>query len=139
MGGEIVEIVNEAWPFVSAAVGGYGAAVLKASEDSAAEATVSWGRRMLQRAFGRGQPPEALAALAADPGDPDLQAALRVALRKVLAADEMLAGQVRDMLAEAVAAGAGRVDVSNVISNSTIHGANVQAGTVGGDVTVGRE
>ena len=42
--------------------------------------------------------PRPVADLAADPDDPDLQAALRVAIRARLAADAGLAGDLREML-----------------------------------------
>jgi len=133
--GEVAELVNDAWPFISAAVGVYGAAVLKVSEDSAAEATVAWGRRILRRVLGAGQPPFALESLAADPGDADLQAVLRVAFRKVLAGDEMLARQVQEMLARATSDTATK-GVSNVVRDSMIRGPNIQADVIVGDVTV---
>jgi hypothetical protein len=132
--GEVMEIVNDAWPYVSAAVTGYGAAVLKVSEDAAADATLSLGRRILQRVFGRGQPPDALAHLAADPQDADLQAAVRVALRKLLAEDSQLTAQIREMLAEAVAT---QVIASNVVKDSTVHGSVIQAGTITGGLNLG--
>jgi hypothetical protein len=130
---DVAEIINDAWPFVSAAIAGYGAAVLKFSEDSAADATVSLGRRILQRVFGRGQAPDAVADLAADPHDADLQAVLRVVLRKLLAENSQLASQVRDMVAHGSFTS---VDVSNVVSNSTAQGPIIQAGTITGDVTL---
>lgn len=132
--GDVVEIVNDAWPFVSAAVAGYGAAVLKVSEDAAADATLSLGRRILQRVFGRGQTPDALADLAADQQDTDLQAALRVALRKLLAEDGELTAQIRDLLAEAPAT---QVIASNVVKDSTVRGSVIQAGTITGGLTLG--
>ena len=128
-------VVNDAWPFVSAAVGAYGAVVLKVSEDSAAEATAAWGRRILRRVFGAGQPPDALVSLAAHPEDADLQAVLRMALRELLSGNEVLVQQVQEMIAQAA------VDVaikgaSNVVCNSTIRGPNIQTGAIGGNVTV---
>jgi hypothetical protein len=134
--GEVVKIVNDAWPFVSAAIAGYGAAVLKVSEDAAANVTMSLGRRILQRVFGREQAPVALADLAADPEDADLQAALRVALRKLLTEDTQLVGNIRDMLS---AAAAPQVVASNVVKDSAILGSVIQAGAITGDVTLGRE
>lgn len=128
--GEVAKIVDEAWPYVSAAVVGYGAAVLKTSEDAAASATVSLGRRILQRVFGPGQPPEALADLASDPRDVDLQAALRVALRKLLAEDDGLLAQVRGMLPESAA---DRPGISNIVKDSTVHGRVTQVGTINGN------
>jgi hypothetical protein len=132
-GSDVTGIISDAWPFVSAAIAGYGAAVLKISEDSAADATVSLGRRILQRVFGRGQGSDALADLAADPTDPDLQAALRVALRKLLAENAQLATEVRDMVAERTPIPA---TVSNVVSNSTVQGPIIQASAITGDVTL---
>jgi len=132
-GSNVPGIISDAWPFVSAAIAGYGAAVLKVSEDSAADATVSLGRRILQRVFGRGQPPDALAELAADPEDADLQAALRVALRKLLAENGRLAAEVRDLVTESAPA---PVPVANVVRDSTVHGPIIQAGTIAGDVTL---
>jgi hypothetical protein len=130
---DVTEIVNDAWPFISAAIAGYGAAVLKVSEDSMADATVSLGRRILQRVFGHGRAPEALAELTVSPEDADLQAALRVAVRKLLAEDGQLAAQVRDMVAVVADQAGARVSASNVISNSRIQGPVVQAGTITGD------
>jgi hypothetical protein len=101
---ELVSLAGEVSPYVTAAVGVYGGAVLAAVRDQAADATVALGRRMLQRIFGTraaGEVPEPVADLAADPGDPDLQAALRVVIAEMLAADADLAGDLRGMLAGA--------------------------------------
>jgi hypothetical protein len=73
--------------------------VLAKANDQAADATVGLGRRILQRIFGpraAGEVPHPVADLAADPDDPDLQAALRVAIRKLLAEDADLAGNRPD-------------------------------------------
>lgn len=99
-----MSLAGEVSPYVTAAVGVYGGAVLAAVRDQAADATVALGRRMLQRIFGTraaGEVPEPVADLAADPGDPDLQAALRVVIAEMLAADADLAGDLRGMLAGA--------------------------------------
>ena len=128
--GDVAAVVNDAWPFISAAVAGYGAAVLRISDEAAAEATVTLGRRILQRVFGRGMPPQALTDLAADLQDSDLQAALRVTLRKLLAEDSELTAQIRDMLAGT------RVVTSNVIRGSTVHGPVIQVGVITGEVTL---
>jgi len=86
-------------------VGAYGGAVLAKVRDDAADATVGLGRRLLQRVFGHrgeGQPlPGPLADLAADPRDDDALAAVRLAVRKALAADPGLAAEVGSMLAAA--------------------------------------
>jgi hypothetical protein len=105
MGGDMASLAAEMTPYVSAAVGAYGGAVLAKMRDDAADATVGLGRRLLQRIFGTwgdGEPlPGPLADLAADPRDADALAAVRLAVRKALAADPMLAGEVQSMLAGA--------------------------------------
>jgi len=92
-------------PYISAAVGAYGGAVLAKVRDDAADATVGLGRRLLQRVFGprgEGEPlPGPLADLAADPRDEDALAAVRLAVRQALATDPVLAAKVRSMLAAA--------------------------------------
>jgi hypothetical protein len=104
--GELAVLVAEASPYVTAAVGAYGGAVLAKANDLAADATVGLGRGILQRVFGTrsaGDVPQPVADLAADPGDADLQAALRVAIRRILAENAELAADLRGMLADAAA------------------------------------
>jgi hypothetical protein len=100
--GELAVLVGQVSPYVTAAVGAYGSTVLAKVNDEAANATLGLGQRMLRRIFGTrgaGDAPQPVADLAADPDDPDLQAALRVAIRKVLAVDTELANDLRAMLA----------------------------------------
>jgi len=103
MGGDVASLAAEMTPYVSAAVGAYGGAVLAKVRDEAADTTVGLGRRLLQRVFGTrgdGEPlPGQLADLAADPQDADALAAVRLLVRRALAADPVLAGEVRSMLA----------------------------------------
>ena len=105
MGGDVASLAAEMTPYVSAAVGAYGGAVLAKVQDEAADATVGLGRRLLQRIFGSrslGEPlPGPLADLAASPQDEDALAAVRLAIRKALAADAVLDAEVRSMLADA--------------------------------------
>jgi hypothetical protein len=105
MDGYVTSLAAEMTPYVSAAVAAYGGAVLVRVRDEAADTTVGLGRRLLQRVFGshgeREPLPGPLADLAADPGDADAQAAVRLVLRKTLAADLVLAADVRSMLASA--------------------------------------
>ncbi|MEW1836610.1 hypothetical protein AB0392_01460 [Nonomuraea angiospora] len=105
MSGDLVTLAGQISPYVTAAVGAYGAAVLGRVQDESADATVVWGRRLLQRIFGISdeddQAPEAVRDLAATPDDLDVQAALRLQIRKVLAADPALAEEIRQMLARA--------------------------------------
>jgi hypothetical protein len=103
--GEVASLAAEITPYASAAVGAYGGAVLAKVRDDAADATVSLGRRLLQRVFGprgRGEPlPEPLCALAANPDDGDALAAVRLAIRQALAGDPTLRAEVQSMLASA--------------------------------------
>lgn len=105
MADDIALLVNEAWPYMAGALSAYGMAVLGKAQETAADATVGWGRRLLQRILCAGEAPEALADLAEDPEDADLQAALRVQLGKMLRSDESLTEEVRSMLAEASGGG----------------------------------
>jgi hypothetical protein len=103
MGGDAAALAAEITPYMSAAVSAYGGAVLARVRDQAADATVGLGHRLLLRIFGSrgtGEPlPGPLDALAADPGDGDALAALRLAARQALADDPLLQAEVRSMLA----------------------------------------
>jgi hypothetical protein len=105
MAGDVASLAAEMTPYVSAAVGAYGGAVLAKVRDDAADATVGLGRRLLQKVFGHQDEqeplPEPLADLAADPADEDALAACRLQIRKALAADPVLADEIRSMLAAA--------------------------------------
>ena len=105
MAGEVATLVADATPYVTAAVGAYGGAVLAKVRDDAADATVGVGRRLLQRVFGRrneNEPlPEPLAELVSYPDDADMLAALRVAIRRQLEADAAMLADVRSLLASA--------------------------------------
>ena len=94
MAGEVAMLVADATPYVTAAVGAYGGAVLAKVRDDAADATVGVGRRLLQRVFGHraaDEPlPAPLAALAADPGDADALGMVRWMMRQVLEADAVM-------------------------------------------------
>jgi hypothetical protein len=109
MGGDLVQVVNEATPYVVAAASAYGGAVLAKAQDEAATATVGVGRRLVQRIFGTRdegeEVPEVLADVITDPEDADNLGALRKAIRKALAADEELATQVREIVRDAQGAG----------------------------------
>jgi len=102
---EIATLVTEATPYVTAAVGAYGGAVLAKVRDDAADATVGAGRRVLQRVFGRkrdGEPlPAPLAAVVVHPGDDDALGMLRYAIRQALEADAAMLAEVRQILADA--------------------------------------
>jgi len=105
MSGDVLSLAAEMTPYMSAAVVAYGGAVLTRARDEAADATVGLGRRLLQRVFGvrqEGEPlPSALADLAASPEDEDVLAALRLAIRKAMSADQTLEADLRSMLGSA--------------------------------------
>ncbi len=107
VGGEVVTLAAEAVPYASAAAAAYGGAVLAKVRDDSADATVRLGHRLLQRIFGtrrEGEPlplPEPLADLVADPRDEDAVIALRLAIRRALAADTKLQDEVRHLLTRA--------------------------------------
>ncbi|TQF01430.1 hypothetical protein E6W39_03210 [Kitasatospora acidiphila] len=96
---DAVILAQEITPYVAAAVSAYGAAVLTQVEQHAADATVSCGQRLLRRLLRRtGPEQEAVAGavndLAGDPKDVDLQAGLRLAIRRALQADAQLASDI---------------------------------------------
>jgi hypothetical protein len=105
MSGDVASLAAEMTPYVSAAAAAYGGAVLAKVRDDTADATVSLGRRLLQRVFGTRDDgdrlPEPLQDVVADPIDVDALAALRLYVRKVLAADSALETEIREMLAAA--------------------------------------
>ncbi|WP_182872869.1 hypothetical protein [Microbispora sp. H10670] len=104
MSGELATLVADLSPYVTAAIGAYGGAVLSKAQEEAADTTVSWGRRLLQRIFGvraEGEPlPEVLAEIVEDPDDADLQAALRVQIRRILAQDPTMTAEVHKLLSQ---------------------------------------
>jgi hypothetical protein len=104
-GGDVASMATEMTPYVSAAMAAYGVAVLAKVRDDTADATVILGRRLIQKVFGHHgehvRLPTPLADLAADPADQDALAACRLMIRKALAADPVLAEEIRSMLAAA--------------------------------------
>lgn len=93
-------------PYVAAAAGAYGTAVLERVRDSAAdstaEATVGLGRRLLRRILQREESAAHVSAavedLVQDPNDADSLATVRMQIRKALAMDTQLAAEVAAML-----------------------------------------
>ena len=102
---EVTVLAGQLMSLVIAAVRAFGDRVLDQAQDDAAEATVSLGRRLLQTIFGSrkaGEPlPGPVADVVADPQDEDTVAALRLAIRKALAADPHLHAEIEQMLAGA--------------------------------------
>ncbi|MER5619965.1 hypothetical protein ABT061_02840 [Streptosporangium sp. NPDC002544] len=117
-----MSLANDLSPYVTAAVSAYGGAVLARANEEAADTTVGWGRKLLQRIFGvtaaEEELPEVVAELVAEPKNADLQAVLRVHIGKLLKADPVLAAQVRAMCEQADAA-TGRSGSTTVIASGS--------------------
>jgi hypothetical protein len=99
---EIAALVADAMPYVTAAAGGYGGAVLAKTRDKAADATVGAGALILQRIFGRRKPgdplPEPLAGVVAYPGDGEFLAALAAAVSATLEPSTEMLADVRAII-----------------------------------------
>ena len=102
---DIGEVSSAVVPFVSAAVGAYGTAVVQRVVDQAgdatADATVGVSRRVLRRLFGSGRGAQlqaAVADLAEAPDDEELTDLVRAQIRTALARDPQLAEEIAGML-----------------------------------------
>jgi hypothetical protein len=101
-----VDLAARVVPYVVAAAGAYGMAVIERVRDDAADATVGatagWGRRLLARILGRRESAAEVEAavhdLVHDPEDADRVAAVRLQVRKALQADPQLAAAMSAML-----------------------------------------
>ncbi|AEV85729.1 hypothetical protein ACWT_4707 [Actinoplanes sp. SE50] len=109
---DLNELSTSVLPYVSAVAGAYGSAVLDKVKDAAAEdgadATVSWGRKLLSRLFAgkRGEKvSDAVRELAADPADEASLALVRAQILKALTEEPSLATEVRELLQAATPAG----------------------------------
>lgn len=115
MSAEIVQLVEQAGPYLSAAVGAYGAAVFSRAEDAAADATASLGQRILRAVWhrrddqGRAELEAAVREAVEEPEDPDAAGALRQQIKRALREDAELAAEVAGLLP---AAGEVTVNVS---------------------------
>lgn len=101
---EAAILATEAMPYLTAAPGAYGHAVLSKTRDKAADATIEAGADILQRIFGRKKAskslPEPLADVVAHPSDDAYLTMLKVAVRKLLERDETMLVDVRTILAD---------------------------------------
>ncbi|WP_250034832.1 RIP homotypic interaction motif-containing protein [Paractinoplanes maris] len=105
---DLGELSTSVVPFVAAAASAYGGAVVQRATDTAvdsgADATVSWGRRLLGRliASRRGdQVTSAVEDLAEDPADETSLTLVRAQVLKALTDDPALAAEIEAMLREA--------------------------------------
>ncbi|MEU4768013.1 hypothetical protein AB0H12_32660 [Actinosynnema sp. NPDC023794] len=127
MSAEIAELANAVVPYVTAAAGAYGSAVLTKLQEQSADATVRTGGSLLRRLLGKEQSAPALEAavldLAEDTEDPDRQGALRLQIRKLLAEDEELRAEISDVLKGAgatVTASGTRAVAAEAITDSVV-------------------
>ncbi|MBO4140151.1 MULTISPECIES: hypothetical protein [Micromonospora] len=102
---DVGEVASAVVPYLSAAAGAYGAAVVQRVSDGAADATANRtlgvGRRLARRLFGssRGdQVRTALVELAERPLDEDLVDVLREQVQAALAVDRALLADVMQLL-----------------------------------------
>ncbi|MET7763440.1 hypothetical protein ABZS71_15940 [Streptomyces sp. NPDC005393] len=102
---DVVQLAQDLAPYATTAITAYGTAVLARVESDAADATVSFGQRILRRLTGRDTPgtettaeQEALAGTVCDladaPDDADLAAVLRVQVRRLLTAHPGIAADI---------------------------------------------
>ncbi|MFD4433176.1 hypothetical protein [Nocardia sp. NPDC058497] len=122
MTAEIPALVDAAWPFVTAAVGAYGAAVLSQGQDRAADATVSLGQRLLQRIFHADG-----ADLGNSLGSADGQSELRASMTRILELDSDLAREITRMIAESTSVDRSAGIISYASGNAQV--ANMHTGT----------
>jgi len=127
---DIAAIVSQVMPYITAAIGAYGTAVWTKAQETAADETVSLGRRLLQRLARREESRPQLEAAVADvadaPDDEDFIAALRGQIKKALAADAQLTDDIAAILKSSpIVSGSG----SQIITGSHIGGDAIQIGT----------
>ncbi len=103
---EIVQFMEQAGPYMTAAIGAYGGAVLSRAEDAAVDATANLGRRMLRAGWHRrtGQRAElerVVQEVAEDPNDTDAVGSLRNQIKRAVREDADLLRELADLLAAA--------------------------------------
>lgn len=136
MSTEIAALAASALPYIAAAVHTYGAGVMQRLQEAAADATVGAGGRILQLLLSRHRPEieGAVVDLADDTADEDRIAALRLQVRKVLAADPELAAAVAEEVGAATGSTAITASGQRSVAAHTISGTVV----TGDDAAVGR-
>jgi hypothetical protein len=136
---DVAQLAQEVGPFIGAALGSYGARVLDKVEDQAVDvagdAAAGFGRRLLQLVTGRPGPATAEVVRAveragANPGNDDRVAAVRVAVEDALAADELLAGEVRALLGSEEGRGAVVAWGERSVAARSIVGSTVNTGDI---------
>ncbi|WP_055585669.1 hypothetical protein [Peterkaempfera griseoplana] len=139
MSTEIVELVEQAGPYLSAALGAYGGAVLTRAEDAAVDATANLGRRILHAVWrrrgedGQAALESAVQDAAEDMEDADAAAALRQQIKRALRDDAELRAELAGLLPESsgtvtITASGTRAIAAHTITTA-ITGDNTQIGT----------
>ncbi|MEU0739140.1 hypothetical protein [Streptomyces sp. NPDC006134] len=104
MSAEIVQLVEQAGPYLATAVSAYGAAVFTRAESAAVDATANLGRRILQAVWrrrderGRAELEAAVQDAAEAPDDADAAAAVRLQVRRALREDAELLAELARLL-----------------------------------------
>ncbi|WP_326824255.1 hypothetical protein [Streptosporangium sp. NBC_01756] len=129
---DAIELANQAMPYVTAAIGAYGLAVLTKTQDLVADESVNLGRRLLQRFINGAQNKKRIEAAVEDvtdtPDDEDSHAALRGQLKRALAADPDLLKDIAEMLRNAGGAVIAGNERSQIVNANLIGGDNLQIG-----------
>ncbi|MFI5637235.1 hypothetical protein ACIA8H_07380 [Streptomyces goshikiensis] len=121
-----MQLVEQAGPYLTAAVGAYGAAVLTRAQDAAADATVTRGQRILQALWrrrdetGQAELERAVAEAADEQNDTFTAMTLGRLLRRVLQDDAELRAELSAML-PAPAAGSVAITASGERSIAAQH------------------
>ncbi|MFJ8533443.1 hypothetical protein [Streptomyces sp. NPDC093591] len=104
MSAEIVQLVEQAGPYLTTAVSAYGVAVFSRAESAAVDATANLGRRILQAVWrrrdeqGRAELEAAVQDAAEAPDDTDAAAAVRQQIKRALREDAELLAELARML-----------------------------------------
>ncbi|MFG2820949.1 hypothetical protein ACGFX4_16165 [Kitasatospora sp. NPDC048365] len=104
MSAELVQLVEQAGPYLTAAVSAYGATVLTRAQNAAADGTAEVGRRIVRAVWQRRRRPDQLAleaaveAVAAEPESPEAADDLRRQIERALREDAELRAEIAAML-----------------------------------------
>ncbi|MFE0384639.1 hypothetical protein ACFW1F_11210 [Streptomyces bungoensis] len=104
MSTEIVQLVEQAGPYLSTAVSAYGVAVFSRAESAAVDATANLGRRILQAVWrrrgeqGRAELEAAVQDAVEAPDDADAAAAVRQQIKRALREDAELLAELARLL-----------------------------------------
>ncbi|MBL1083102.1 hypothetical protein JK359_14095 [Streptomyces actinomycinicus] len=104
MSAEIVQLMEQAGPYLTTAASAYGVAVFSRAESAAVDATANLGRRILQAVWrrrdeqGRSELEAAVRDAAEAPDDEDAAAALRQQIKRALRDDTELLAELARIL-----------------------------------------